>query len=362
MKSSSFAIALLFGFAYAVAQDPVPAPDPDYALQGEYLGFVHGTDPDTEMPLGAQVVALGKREFKLVFLPGGLPGAGASGGRYAAAGIRVESALTLTDSLYTGGISGDTLKGFAGPKAPFLLVKRTRVSPTLGLRPPAGATVLFGGGEPDAWTNAVRDAEGNLTPLQREARTQREFSAFSLHLEFRMPFLPEAIGPARGNSGVRFLDDEYFYAEIQLLDSFGGDAGSEECGGIEGQYPGQVMAAFPPQAWQTMDIQVSTPSDFAEMGEGALTVWHNGILIHWQRRIPVLGKQMKVALQSLDSNGAFRNVWMVEGNDRYPFLTDTGLKAPGSGRERRSGSRNFPGWSWKAGLYRIDGVKKAVPR
>jgi hypothetical protein len=352
--------ALLAGFAVAALSDPAPdpAPDLDYALQGEYLGTVHAAAPDTTAPLGAQVVAQGQGAFKIVFFPGGLPGGGARGDRHLAKGIRLGSELAIADSVYTGGISGDTLKGFAGPGAPFTLSKRIRVSPTLGLQPPAGATILFGGGEPAAWTNAARDEEGNLTPREREARTLRAFAGFSLHLEFRMPFLPEAVGPARGNSGVRFLDDSFLYAEIQLLDSFGGDTGSEECGGIEGLYAGRVMAAFPPLAWQTMDIQVSTPPDTA--GEGALTVWQNGILIHSRRKIPRFGKQVYVALQSLDSTGAFRNVWLVEGDDGYPLVTDA-VKAPRRGRKPAPGGGDFRGWPWKGGFYGIEGSRKRFP-
>src|SRR5207248_3016069 len=116
--------------------------------------------------------------FTIVFFPGGLPGAGAQGDRYPVQGTRSGTDLAISDTVYTGGISGDTLKGFAGPTAPFTLIKTSRMSPTMGLKPPAGATVLFDGGEPVAWTNAVRDSEGNLAPLQREARTKAKFADF----------------------------------------------------------------------------------------------------------------------------------------------------------------------------------------
>jgi hypothetical protein len=348
--------ALFAALASAAPLEPGPITDPDFALQGEYLGTVHTDGSDVGAPLGAQVIAQGEGAFNIVFFPGGLPGAGAQGPGHLAQGTRVGTDLRLDDPVYAGDISGDTLAGFAGPGAPFTLVKRTRLSPTLGLRPPPGATVLSGAGGTDAWTNAALDAEGNLTPLQREARTVRKFADFSLHLEFRMPFLPAAIGPARGNSGVRFLDDDFFYSEIQLLDSFGSDTGSEECGGIEGKYAGRVMAAFPPLAWQTMDIQVSTPPDTA--GEGALTVWQNGILIHSRRIIPVLGSQVHVALQSLDSSGAFRNVWLVEGDDGYPLVPDA-VETIRGGRKPRPAGRFFRGWPWKTGIYRIDGSRNA---
>lgn len=141
---------MLLSALFAVLASAI-VPDPDFALQGEYLGIIHAKDDSIGAPLGAQVVAQGEGAFKIVFFPGGLPGAGAAGERYLVQGTRAGAVLAFADSLYAGGISGDTLKGLAGPEAAFTLVKRTRVSSTLGLRPPAEATVLFGGGEPDAF-------------------------------------------------------------------------------------------------------------------------------------------------------------------------------------------------------------------
>jgi len=56
--------------------DPAEAKkDPDFLVQGEYLG--EGVKNDGEnVKIGAQVIALGKGEFSIVFFKGGLPGEG----------------------------------------------------------------------------------------------------------------------------------------------------------------------------------------------------------------------------------------------------------------------------------------------
>ena len=43
----------------------------DFQVQGEYVGRI-----GSELPVGVQVIALGKHEFQGVFYSGGLPGAG----------------------------------------------------------------------------------------------------------------------------------------------------------------------------------------------------------------------------------------------------------------------------------------------
>ena len=50
--------------------DPEKA-GPDFQVQGEYVGTIGGV-----LPVGVQVIALGKHELQGVFYTGGLPGAG----------------------------------------------------------------------------------------------------------------------------------------------------------------------------------------------------------------------------------------------------------------------------------------------
>ena len=47
---------------------------PDFSLQGEYLG--KGVFPGGESKVGAQVIARGEGDFRVVLYRGGLPGAG----------------------------------------------------------------------------------------------------------------------------------------------------------------------------------------------------------------------------------------------------------------------------------------------
>ena len=61
--------------------------------------------------------------------------------------------------------------------------------------------------------------------------SREKFGSGTLHVEFRVPYLPEAVGQERGNSGV-FVQGRY---EIQILDSFGEEASDKGCGTIFGQ-------------------------------------------------------------------------------------------------------------------------------
>ncbi|MDB5103644.1 MAG: hypothetical protein JWP91_1333 [Fibrobacteres bacterium] len=328
------ALAILFAIAAeAGASRPFTAsrsPASDFSVQGEYSGKARR--PGIETDLGAQVVALGSGEFRVVFFPGGLPGEGIQGTtRFESAGKSGLEGTGIIGDEYHGVIHGDSLKGGNTPGDTFILIKRDRVSPTLGLAPPENATVLFGGGSVEEWTNAKLGAGGFLEPLEREAVTRKSFSNFSLHVEFRLPFLPFSIGQARANSGLRFLTATALFTEIQTLDSFGSEPGTEECGGIESMFPPVVMAVFPPMAWQTYDIHLTTPVG-PDTGEARMTVWQNGILIHPGRIIPRMASAVNIALQNLDSAGAFRNMWVLEGNDRYPFFPGAAVRSRDAGR------------------------------
>ena len=162
------------------------AEDPDFALQGEY----------TDSTRGLQVIALGDGNFRVVVYTDGLPGAGWNG--------KDKQQLEL---------DADQLEAMVSK---FQRVERK--SPTLGVKPPVGAVVLFDG-TPESlkkhWKEGARITDDAL--LMEGCTSTDTFGDYSMHLEFRLPYMPKARGQGRGNSGL-YHQGRY---ETQVLDSFG---------------------------------------------------------------------------------------------------------------------------------------------
>lgn len=288
--------------------DPKDA-TPDMAIQGEYAG------PNS----AAQVVAEGKGRFAVAAYRGGLPGAGWDGKPpVCLQAISADGQASVKGDGYDGSISGGvlTLKPASGEAEELKRVERA--SPTLGAKPPEGAVVLFDGSNTDGWAGGkiVELSDGNF--LNVGTRTRRDFGASTLHVEFRLPFMPEARGQGRANSGV-YLQDRY---EVQVLDSFGLAGENNECGGIYTLHKPAVNACSPPMVWQTYDIDF-TPAVFGADGtktaNARATVRHNGVLIHdnVELKNATGGGRAETAepgpfsLQNHGNPVVFRNVWAV---------------------------------------------------
>jgi len=286
--------------------DPAQA-GPDYADQGEYKNDWGG----------AQVIALGEGNFRMVTYPGGLPGAGwdkttrqGTPGRREGDKVVFTGANSYRAELAHGAI---TIRSDSG--GPWTMEKCERKSPTLGAKPPAGAVVLFDGASADAWAGAHVDGRHLL---QSGCKTKESFGDFTAHLEFLLPFKPLGRGQDRGNSGV-YLQDRY---EVQVLDSFGLKGENNECGGIYSQAAPAVNMCLPPLTWQTYDIDFSAArfgADGKKNQNAVVTVRHNGVVVHEHLALSgptPSGKKEDSSGGALQLQGHgnpvfYRNIWLV---------------------------------------------------
>jgi len=296
--------------------DPAQA-GPDIAVQGEYKGDLKVEDQS--VPFGAQVIALGDGKFRGVFFFGGLPGEGwKRGDRELTVDSKTEDGkVTFSGENGSAKISDGKMTVQTADGAELgTLQKLERKSPTLGAKPPAGAKVLFDGSDASQWVGG-KIVEGNL--LLAGTRTRDSFQDFSLHIEFRTPFVPKASGQARGNSGV-YLQDRY---EMQVLDSFGLEGANNECGGFYQIKEPEVNMCFPPLSWQTYDIDFTGARFDGEkkLKNARVTAKHNGVTIFNDFELPRLtpggapteypGKG-PLQLQAHGNPVTYRNIWLVE--------------------------------------------------
>jgi len=150
--------------------------------------------------------------------------------------------------------------------------------------------------------------------------TRQKFTNFTLHIEFRLPFMPNSNGQGRGNSGV-YLQGRY---EVQVLDSYGLEGKDNECGGIYKVGAPTVNMCAPPMQWQSYDIDFTAPTfnSFGEkIADARATVNHNGVIIHDNIAIPKptggainmnTDKPGVLLLQDHGNPVQYRNIWIVE--------------------------------------------------
>ncbi len=326
MQIRQLACSLLFAAALPVlvsgadhgeAITDVKSAGPDYALQGEYKGSLKMEDGP--QVFGTQVIALGDDKFQVVGYTGGLPGDGwargdelhrvdttAENGKLR---FQVDGAdIVIGDGQITVSVEGQSLG---------TLKKLERTSPTLGAKPPAGATVLFDGSSAEHFENG-KLVEGKWLGATNCA-SKLKLGDHTLHIEFRTPYMPHARGQGRGNSGV-YIQSRY---ELQVLDSFGLEGKDNECGGIYSISPPDVNMCLPPLTWQTYDIDFTAAkyNDAGEKTENArVTVKHNGVVIHDNRELDhgTPGRHQEgpgpdaLFLQNHGNPVVFRNIWVVQ--------------------------------------------------
>lgn len=323
-------------------EDPkLPA---DFRIQGEYVGEINGGGK-----LGAQVIALGDGEFQAVVYPGGLPGAGWNGtdkmlmdgvlrGEQASfkpaqgkKSYMAESGAEFSATTpfppeghqpYSGLAAGGELGGTTHDGKSYVMKRTIRKSPSMGAEPPEGAIVLFDGTKESMahWNGGRLDEKtGLLNTDGNDITTKEKFQNYTMHLEFLLPFKPDARSQGRGNSGF-YQADLY---EMQILDSFGLMGLNNECGGIYQKADPLVNMCLPPLQWQTYDVEFASAAvddDGKKSRNAVLTAELNGVKIHdgleidgktGGARDEPEGTPGPIRLQGHGNPLQFRNVWIV---------------------------------------------------
>ncbi len=210
--------------------------------------------------------------------------------------------------------------------------------------PPAGtvAVVLFSGNPDEVamhWNRRGSDRpagwqvrNGALVAGGGDIASREQFADCQVHVEFRVPLMPDRRGQGRGNSGVYLLGRH----EIQVLDSYDvAVPGKGDCGALYGQAAALLNACRPPLRWQTYDILYRTPRTDPATGKvlerGRVTVLQNGIAVQNNQEVggttvaglPDAGAAQPGPLLLQDHGCAveYRNIWVVrlpaQGAEHY---------------------------------------------
>ena len=199
--------------------------------------------------------------------------------------------------------------------------------------------VLFSGKPEQIAENWVRQGSdqapnwpvknGGMVTTSSSIATKQKFKDFQLHVEFKVPYMPDKHGQERGNSGIGLLATY----EIQVLDSLGfKEPGAGDCGAVYSQSAPLVNACKPPLSWQTYDISFHAArfdADGKVTTKPRVTVFQNGLCVQNNQEInggtgigpKADAKEGPIILQYHNNTVQFRNVWIVplpeEGAKHY---------------------------------------------
>ncbi len=194
---------------------------------------------------------------------------------------------------------------------------------TMGTKPHEGAVNLFDGKHLEGWVKLDGKtaaewpvADGVMTVGGGNIQSTKRFGNFVLHLEFNVPYMPNAHGQGRGNSGV-FLGGIY---ELQVLDSYGLKLQDNDCGAIYKQIVPAVNACKPPLQWQTYDVTFhkAIVMNGKLLKKARVTVVQNGVTIIDNADISITpggvdlkeGDDGPIMLQDHGNRVEYRNIWV----------------------------------------------------
>ncbi|MCR4414248.1 MAG: DUF1080 domain-containing protein [Thermoguttaceae bacterium] len=190
-------------------------------------------------------------------------------------------------------------------------------------QPPSDAIVLFDGKDLSAWQPTQwKVEEGCLVATEGPMATKQEFGSCQLHVEWQVPLeQPESVWN-HGNNGV-FLGGSI---EVQIFDSYRTKIYPDgQAAAIYAQTPPLVNACRKPGEWEVYDIVYRAPK-FGKDGKvespARITMFHNGVLVHWDQEI--YGGSPHAGVASYESVKArapiafgahgcpvrFRNIWI----------------------------------------------------
>jgi catechol 2,3-dioxygenase-like lactoylglutathione lyase family enzyme len=244
-------------------------------------------------------------------------------------GTLANGILPLAGDGWTGTIEDGHLKAKSGDQS-IDLQHIMRSSPTLGMKPPKGAVVLFDGKSMDSWSKMMEkewlkedgpcrwhlvpgDAAESV-PRSGNCISKRAFGDAKIHVEFRT-----IGGPT--NSGV-YIQDRY---EANINETYG-SLSSNPNGQFDNSIatkPG-IRASRPVLEWQTFDIDFKAPRFDAsgkKTADAVVTLLLNGEGLYQDHALgPVTLNAAKlgeaptgpIQLQEHGMPTQFRNIWVLD--------------------------------------------------